>query len=252
MTAVVDSFTYPEHLDDAGIDQVVDLAARGYVAVDSEQGAIIVDPCDAASVVLRMITSMWLFGDIGRVVIVCKPEHTLFWEEKVDTRTPLKSMSYSGSQRHDRLPLFPQAQVLVSTSETLCNDLLVKDQHPGKRSTGVWRRGAYFSAFDVPGTLWVFADINPLLSRGTETHRAWAAALDLMEHPRVVAVQRELPAGEGLYNLGRLVVPKRMPSVAEFEHRYCRGRKTIPARIDGVDRLFGPALICAADLREDF
>lgn len=250
-TVATTGFVYPEHLNADGIDQIMDLAARSYLAVDSEGGAIIVEPRDGSSIVLRMLASMEDLGDLSRAVIVCRPEHTLFWEECV-ARTSLTSVIYHGPRRHAKLADAWRADVLITTSDTLQNDLLTKEQIPGKRCAGSWQRGEHFDAIATVGTLWVFADIKPLQSRSSETHRFWAKALDLMESPQVVALQRDMPPGEGLYDLGRLVVPQRMPSVGEFEQRYGHSRRKIPNRIDGVDQLFGPTLIRAAPTREDF
>lgn len=250
-TVATTDFVYPPHLDPSGIDQIVERAARAYLSVLSEDGVIVVEPTDGATIVLRMIASMADLGDLTRAIIVCKPEHTLYWEGCIE-RTSLRAMNYHGSRRHDQLPNALQKDIVISTSETLQNDLLTKEQVPGKRSSGSWRPGKFFDALAIPGTLWVFADIKPLQLRGTETHHFWARALDLMDKPQVVALQRELPPGEALYDLGRIVVPKRMPSVREFEDRYCRGRRKIPNRIDGVDKLFGPTLVCADPDREDF
>src|ERR1700744_3172936 len=78
-------------------------------------------------------------------------------------------------------------------------------------------------------TLWIFDEITKLRGRCSQSHQSFDYALTQSRkhtHQRVIGltgtpVERDF---EDYFNIGRIVVPSRMPTVEAFEKRYTKGR----------------------------
>lgn len=245
-TTEAETFSFPEHVSASDIDQILDIAASAYVATeDGDHGVIVEDSQNWSLVALALIASLHDGDSIRRTIIICDVEATLFWEQQIEKLTNFTQLCYVGSRRKGLLRE-RDPQILVTTHETLRPELLVRKPSPGKRSSGAWEIGPMYEELTDRPTLWVFDGLRKVCDRRSENYHAYSSLLDDVAGDRILGLAHEpLSVDESLYNLGRLFAPSRMPSVAQFETDYCRGRNLIfrQEKTKSLVNLFGPTLL---------
>jgi superfamily II DNA or RNA helicase len=192
---------------------------------------------------------------IDRVIVACEKSKLTDWVSDFQSFSELSVRKYHGSSRKTMLTKHDPL-VVVSTYETLRADLMAFQKNPGKRGRGSRVDGPLMDDLGLRSsrTLWIFDEVTKLKGRGSQIHRAFDYALGQARkhtHQRVIGltatpVERDF---EDFYNLGRLVVPSRMPTVEEFEKRYTRGKDIlgryvfVQYRAREFAALFSPVLI---------
>lgn len=209
--------------------------AEAYARLESgaEQGLFVLWDCGLGKSFFAMALASLLYkhGEVDLVILVAEKNKILDWERDFTAHTVLAVHRYHGQGRQKRLAKADDRHVLVSSYETLRADLTSYEKRPGKRSRGKAVDGPLFTALGLRGkrVLWIFDEIPKLRNRSAQVHKAFAFTLkELRKTTRQHVVgltgtplERDY---EDAYNLGRIVIPDRMPLVGEFERRWTRGR----------------------------
>ena len=173
---------------------------------------------------------LWEDHEIDRIVVACEKGKLTDWVNDFRSFSELGVRKYHGSNRKNMWAKDPQP-VMISTYETLRTDLMGWHKNEGKRGRGSRVDGPLMEALNIRAsrTLWIFDEVTKLRGRGSQVHQSFDYALAQARkhtHQRVLGltgtpVERDF---EDFYNVGRIVCPTVMPTVAEFEKRYTKGR----------------------------
>lgn len=216
---------YPFQADDV---------ARGYLRTDpgKDQGLVVVWDTGLGKTIFGMALAALLFEDgaIDQVIVIAEKNKIVDWKNEFEQFTTLSAQTYHGANRQKRLAKAGIPHVLVSTYDTLRTDLVAHEQVPGRKSKKMVD-GPLMATLALRGkrTLWLFDEATALKSRGSLRHQAFAYVL---KETRKAAWQRVFgltatPTDrdiEDTYNLGRIAVTSRMPTVSAFEEEHTRGR----------------------------
>jgi hypothetical protein len=226
MTVTAAPFRMPTDLSAETTGKVCDAVALACVATAQGDGGVWLDCAEPTVVAVTMAAMLHRAGEIDRVVVLTERHKTGFWVDEFVDHTALTPLCHYGTGREQRLAKVGP-DVLVSTYETLRPELAVRVRRAGSRGNGAWSPGPLVSTLDLfaSRTLWICTDLDKLAHRNTETHQGFEFFL---RKAREQSRQRLLGLGTvdlddhlRAYDLGRIFCPGRMPSVHEFESRYC-------------------------------
>lgn len=149
------------------------------------------------------------------------------WPKDLGKFTRLSWARHHGTGRMDRLAKKGLPQVLVTTYETGKGDLAKFTK--GKRGTVLLSDGPLMEMILGKRVLFIFDESGKLKNRSTHTYKAWNRTL---EHMRRKAPQRVLAMSatpiekdyEDAYNQLRIVDPRKVPLVKDFEADYIASR----------------------------
>lgn len=245
MTALIDepSFTPARELPNGenffsplGIfDFQADHIAEAYVRTEpgEQQGIVAVHDTGLGKTILAMDLAALLFedGKIDLTIVIAERNKISDWKADFERFTSLEAHKYHGTGRQKRLTKSGTPHVFVTTYETGRNELMTRVQREGKRGRAM-TDGPLVEALGLRGkrVLWVFDEITKLRGRSSELHQSYAYILGQLRkgpcHQRVLGLtatpmERDI---EDAYNIGRIVAPALMPTVAKFEETYTRGR----------------------------
>lgn len=179
---------------------------------------------------LAMALTALLFeeGAVDHVVICAEAKKVGEWKVDFETFTTVDARVAHGPSRKRVIEDLPQAY--LSTYETIKSDAVRFVKRPGRRSTKSIEPGPLCEVFAGKRVLFVYDEMPKLKNRGSGNHKAHEALhkairksggdvkiLGLTGTP----MERDI---EDLYNLGRLVRPDLMPTVADFESKFVLSR----------------------------
>lgn len=215
-----------------------DGVARAYLETEpgTSGGVVAVWDTGLGKTVLGIGTAAYLYEDekIDLAVVVCERNKIRDWFVEFEHFSALRAHKYYGAGRQKRLEkelTKHEVHVLVTTYETGRNELMAREATESKRGKGTKIDGPLFSALHLRArrVLWIFDEGIRLRGRGSELHQAYDYTLRQLRktafHQRVLALtatplERDM---EDSYNMGRIVMPTLMPSVAVFESEYTAG-----------------------------
>jgi hypothetical protein len=185
---------------------------------------------------LAMGTAAYLFDDalIDLVMVIAEKNKIKEWEEDFTRFTALTPHRYHGSNRQLRLSkLFATggAHVFITTYETGRNELLGYES-TGSRGKGNRVDGPLVATLGLheKRILWVFDEPTKLRKRRSENHRAYDHLLRTLRrgphHQRALGLtatplERDI---EDAFNVGRIIAPSSMPTVARFDELFVADR----------------------------
>lgn len=219
---------------------LLDFQAEGlaqlYFSIDEEfsadGGALCVFDTGVGKSVVGLALAAVLFEDdkIDLVILPAEKNKLDEWVSDTMKFTELTPLKYHGPNRKKTLLKKGCPQVLVSTYETFKADLVTFAVPPGRKLKQPGD-GYLFDELRLRDKriLMLPDEVMKLKGRGTQTHKAFeytVKELRKLRHQRLVGltgtpIDRDL---EDTFNVGRIVVPSRMPTVAEFERRFTRGK----------------------------
>ena len=215
-------------------DFQADHIAEAYVRTEKQSGIVAVWDTGLGKTWLAMALAAYLFEDdkIDLAIVVSEKNKLTDWRDEFERATSLSVHRYHGTGRQKRLAKFGVPHVLCTTYETGRNEFMTRaEREPGKRGKGSMQDGPLVEALGLRGkrVLWIFDEVTKLKNRSSELHQAYQYILEAM---RKTAQQRVLgltatPSERDYsdaYNVGRIVCPERMPTVADFERIFTRGR----------------------------
>lgn len=201
-----------------------------YTRTEGADGLIAVWDTGIGKSHLAMASAAYLFTDdlIDLVMVIAEKNKLEEWQEDFSTFTALSAHRYHGTGRQQRLAKSPSPHVFITTYETGRNELLAYEATGAKRGRGNRVDGPLVSTLGLRGkrVLWVFDEPTKLRNRSSENHRAYDYLLKTLRrgpgHQRVLGltatpIERDIVDA---YNIGRIIAPERMPSVAEFDRLY--------------------------------
>jgi SNF2 family DNA or RNA helicase len=208
--------------------------AEAYVRTETQQGIVAVWDTGLGKTWLAMALAAYLFEDnkIDLVIVVSEKNKLTDWRDEFERATTLKVHRYHGTGRQKRLMKDGAPHVLCTTYETGRNELMNRSaREPGKRGKGSMGDGPLVEALGLRDkrVLWVFDEVTKLKNRSSELHNAYSYILtQLRKGPfqqRVLGLTATPSERDfcDAYNVGRIVCPERMPTVAEFERVFTRG-----------------------------
>lgn len=165
-------------------------------------------------------------GLIDYVLVVAEKNKLWEWGNDFGRFTRLERVIYHGPKRKKRLADAPGAQVLITTYETLRNDAVVFTLKRRKKTPD---DGPLLDHLRSKGRLLiVYDECTKLRNRSSQTYKAHAHVLRKLRKtptpPRILGltgtpVERDL--GQA-FNMLRLLVPDRMPTVEDFDREFVR------------------------------
>lgn len=207
--------------------------ADGYLRLEmhgQHDGALVVWDTGTGKTHFAMALAALLYEDdeIDAVLLVAEKGKIGEWCEDFRSFTSLTPFLHHGAGREKRFQKNGLPDVLVTTYETAKADLARFEKVAGKRGTSVvdnWMLDEYRGL----RVLVVYDEITKLKNRSSQNYKAHQHALKAMArvaHLRVVGltatpVEKDY---EDAFNQGRLLRPDLMPTVADFEKRFVRGR----------------------------
>lgn len=243
MTAATEaSFTPVRELPNGGniysplgiFDFQAEHIAEAYVRTETQQGIVAVWDTGLGKTWLAMALAAYLFEDdkIDLAIVVSEKNKLTDWRDEFERATTLKVHRYHGTGRQKRLMKDGSPHVLCTTYETGRNELMSRSaREPGKRGKGSMGDGPLVEALGLRGkrVLWIFDEVTKLKNRSSELHNAYQYILtQLRKGPSqqrvlgLTATPSERDFSDA-YNIGRIVCPDRMPTVADFERIFTRG-----------------------------
>lgn len=212
--------------------QLTEFQADGVITAYQRDGHVLVWDCGLGKSVGAMALAVLCVQDdvIDRVLVVCERNKVREWVEDFDLDTDLETRKHHGQGRLKKLEKAGLPQVLVTTYETAKRDMAVSK---GPRS---YNPGPLLKALKGQRVLVVYDESAKLRNRSSGNYKAHQYALnELRKSGRVkvlglTATPLEKDYEDG-FNQLRLVVPRYMPLVKEFEdecvlHRDPFGRPT--------------------------
>jgi SNF2 family DNA or RNA helicase len=217
-------------------DFQADGVAEAYVRTqeDAQSGVLAVWDTGIGKTWLAMVLAAYLFEDglIDQVMVFAERGKIRDWQRDFERATAMSVHLYHGTGRQKRLAKAGSPHVFITTYETGRNELVEKYKEKGKR--GLSRKdGPLMDTLGLRGkrTLWVLDEITAKLrTRGSELHQAFAYVLGQTRkgphHQRVLGltgtpIERDMADS---YNIGRIVCPELMPTVAKFEETFTKGK----------------------------
>jgi hypothetical protein len=164
-------------------------------------------------------------GAADTVVLACERVKLEEWAEDFARFTNLDARVYHGPSRKKHLARDGWPQVLISTYETLKQDLVVFETPTGRR-TKVPRGNVLLAELDEREPMIVFDEVDRLSNRGSGIYKSWEFALkELRRHHRrlpvygltATTVRKDL---QDSFNQLRLIGPDHMPLVKEFDRYF--------------------------------
>jgi SNF2 family DNA or RNA helicase len=215
-------------------DFQADHIAEAYVRTEKQSGIVAVWDTGLGKTWLAMALAAYLFEDdkIDLAIVVSEKNKLTDWRDEFERATSLNVHRYHGSGRQKRLAKTGVPHVLCTTYETGRNEFMARAaKEPGKRGKGSMQDGPLVEALGLRGkrVLWIFDEVTKLKNRSSELHQAYhyiLEALRKISHQRVLgltATPSERDYSDA-YNVGRIVCPEKMPTVADFEQIFTRGR----------------------------
>jgi SNF2 family DNA or RNA helicase len=207
--------------------------ADGYLRLEMHgqwDGVLVVWDTGTGKTHFAMSLAALLYEDdeIDAVLLVAEKGKVGEWEADFRAYTSLVPFLHHGTGREKRFQKTGIPDVLVTTYETAKADLAKKVKVPGKRGTS-WQDNWLLDTYRGLRVLVVYDEITKLKNRGADNYKAHQHALKALSkaaHLRVVGltatpVEKDY---EDAFNQGRLLRPDLMPTVAEFEQRFVKGR----------------------------
>lgn len=208
--------------------------ARAYLRMEEGGGVLCTWETGLGKSHLAMGLAAMLFEDglIDHVLLVAERQKIAKdeWPGDLARFTRMTYAVHHGTGRMDRLEKSGLPQVLITTYETGKADLakFIKSKGKGKRGTSI-TNGPLLDLLLSKRLLVIFDESGKLKNRSTDNYKAWFRSL---EHLRRKATLRGLAMSatpiekgyEDAFNQLRLVAPKQMPLVGEFESTYISGR----------------------------
>lgn len=207
--------------------------ADGYLRLESHgqhDGILVVWDTGTGKTHFGMSLSALLYEDdeIDAVLLVAEKGKIGEWVEDFSRYTSLSTFMHHGTGREKRFTKNGMPDVLVSTYETIKADAARFVKVPGKRGTSI-EDGWLLEAYRGKRVLVIYDEVTKLKNRASQNYKAHAHLLKHLSkvaHLRVVGltatpVEKDY---EDAYNQGRLLRPDLMPTVADFEARFVRGR----------------------------
>jgi SNF2 family DNA or RNA helicase len=208
--------------------------AKAYLRTEegSQQGQLVGWNTGLGKTIFGMALASLLIEDgrIDQVIVAAEKNKIVDWREEFERFTTLSAAVYHGQGRQKRLTKNGIPHVLVSTYDTLRTDLVNQVEIEGRKSKKIVD-GPLMEALGLRGkrVLWILDEVTALRSRGSQRHKAFEYVLKELRkttHQRAVGltatpVERDI---EDSYNVGRILTPARMMTVASFEEQFTRGR----------------------------
>jgi superfamily II DNA or RNA helicase len=180
-----------------------------------------------------MATSAFTIEDQAAdvVLLVCEKIKLKEWLEDFQRFTRFETRIHHGPARKGKVAKLGFPTVLVSTYETFATDLAAFEENKGGRgrhATNGWLLGALVDSGLKP--MVIFDESDKLSNRKSRLYKSWDHVLRNLrklypQMPTYMAsatpIRRDL---EGAFNQLRLMAPKAMPKVGEFEKYFLRGR----------------------------
>jgi SNF2 family DNA or RNA helicase len=178
---------------------------------------------------LAMVVATFLMGEglIDHTIVVCERVKMGEWVDDFHQFTALQAMKHHGPGREKRLKESNHA-VTVTTYETGRTDFGKLIQEPNKRGKTMVD-GWMLDHFRGARVLIVFDEATKLKNRSSQTHRVWAHATKQMRKAagvRTIALSAT-PFETGpddVFNVRRICQPVGLPTIAEYEKTFLRGR----------------------------
>lgn len=213
----------------------IDGLAEAYVrTADGDGGVLAVWDTGIGKTVFGIVLAAYLFADdeIDQVIVVCERNKRHDWVEEFERFTALDAHLYHGQGRQRRLLKAGNPHVLVTTYETGRSELMTRVKAEGARGKGTCADGPLVEALGLRGKriLWVFDESTKMRNRTSEIHKAFDYILRQLRkgpfHQRVLGLTATpMERGyEDAYNLGRIITPSAMPTVATFEKVFTLGQ----------------------------
>lgn len=194
---------------------------------------------------LAMATAAMLFEDeaLDHVLVICEKNKVEEWLEDFGKFTSLDATLYYGTPKKREKVRAAMPQVLISTYETARNDAgkLVKVE--GRKSK---RLDPHVLTEALVGkrVMVVYDEMTKLGNRKSNNHKAHDLLVQTLRSAGVEVRVLGLTATpierspENFYNLGRIIAPDRMPTVAKFERDYIQARDIFgtPVRFQNLKR----------------
>lgn len=231
-------------------DFQVEGIAETYMRTAGPDGVVAVWDTGIGKSHLAMAVSAYLFADdlIDLVMVIAEKNKIAEWHEDFERFTALSPFLYHGTGRERRFDKAPSPHVFITTYETGRNELVAYQSTGSKRGRGHKVDGPLVSRLDLRRrrTLWIFDEPTKLRKRSSENHKAYDYILNSLRggtcHQRVLGLtatplERDM---EDAYNVGRIVAPDSMPTVARFDELYVSGRDNYgrPRLKPGRDQVF--------------
>jgi len=208
--------------------------AEAYIRSETQQGIIAVWDTGLGKTWLAMVLAAYLFEDdkIDLAIVVSEKNKLTDWRDEFERATTLRVHRYHGTGRQKRLMKDGLPHVLCTTYETGRNELMTRAaREPGKRGKGSMQDGPLVEMLGLRGkrVLWIFDEVTKLKNRTSELHHAYNYILSQLRrgsHQQRVLGLTATPSERDFcdaYNVGRIVCPERMPTVADFERIFTRG-----------------------------
>ena len=198
--------------------------ARAYL---SESDDLVIWDTGTGKTHFALALSALLFedGEIDHTVIVAEKNKVDEWVKDYRKFTAIEAGAYQGAPAKRERLRQSLPPVIVSTYETFRNDLAVLPKSKQAKPSP----GPLLEHLKGQRTLIVYDECSKIKSRSSANHRAHAFFVKQMrEHARTrvvgltaTPIERD---PEDFYNLGRIVCPEHMPTVAGFEADYILAR----------------------------
>jgi SNF2 family DNA or RNA helicase len=207
--------------------------AHTYLSIEpgTPGGVIAVWDTGLGKTLLGIALAAYLYVDdkIDLVMVVAEKNKITDWRDDFERFSALATHRYHGAGRQKRLAK-ADPHVVITTYETGRTDLMRRETN-GARGKGTKVDGPLVEALGLHDkrVLWIFDEVTRLRGRGSELHQAYAYLLRELRkgphHQRVLGLtatpmERDV---EDAYNVGRIVCPTLMPTVAAFERTFTRG-----------------------------
>lgn len=175
---------------------------------------------------IGMATAALLFEDglIDHVIVVCEKNKLAEWGADLETYTRLSHRLYRGAPEARRKMLLAPPQVLVGTYETIRNDAGQYVEVP-KRKRKKLVPSFFCESLTGKRVLVIYDEMTKLGNRSSDNHKHHAL---MIEHIRTFGDCRVMGltatpienGPENYYNLGRILCPAAVGTVAQFEHEH--------------------------------
>lgn len=208
--------------------------AESYVRTEpgAQSGVVAVWDTGIGKTFLGMGLASYLIEDnqIDLVMVIAEKNKITDWRDDFTRNTAFSAHRYHGAGRQKRLAKEKNLHVFITTYETGRNELVGRRKVKGHRAE---QRvdGPLIEALGLRNkrVLWIFDEVTRLRGRSSELHHAYDYTLRTLRkgphHQRVLGLtatpmERDF---EDAYNVGRIVCPERMPTVAKFEETFVDG-----------------------------
>lgn len=208
--------------------------AESYIRTEpgAQSGVVAVWDTGIGKTFLGMGLASYLMEDnqIDLVMVIAEKNKITDWRDDFTRNTAFSVHRYHGSGRQKRLAREKNLHVFITTYETGRNELVTRRKVKGHRAE---QRvdGPLVEALGLRNkrVLWIFDEVTRLRGRSSELHHAYDYILRALRkgphHQRVLGLtatpmERDF---EDAYNVGRIVCPERMPTVAKFEETFVDG-----------------------------